>query len=574
MTTRLALATAFAVLTLSAPMASGALLTLPIPGDPRPTRVPAYVGSPAAPDPDWAPSPPQHPFMADNKGNNIHNDAYMSDTYRTTGPLGVAPTKRSTHQLGECASLAFDRQNRLETVCVSVSAITLKLFDPVTLRELASYSLPGRPLSLETFSDFSGGGYFYLDDQDRAVVPTSTNHILVIEQTEAPGFAVAHDYDLTAHVPAGDKIVSNIPAWSGEIFFVTTGGTVGTIAKNGSVRTTDLGEPIANSLAADQDGGVYVVTTRALYRMDVGPSHEPTVTWSAAYPNGGTTKPGQVSAGSGTTPTVMSGGLVAITDNAEPRMNVVVYRTAKRPDGRREVCRVPVFEDGASATENSLIASGRSLVVTNNYGYKGAVKTINGRLTEPGVARVDVSSDRRSCRTVWTNTEERSPSAVPKLSLANGLVYMVGKDPTPNAMDVYYLTTLDFRTGRLVYKYLYGTGPLYNPNYAPVTLGPDGSAYVGVIDGLVRIADATPPEVSPPVPSLRLRVEGRDSEERVAVLQGADVEWIREVAFMVGATEVTTVRKPPFSAVVKQPGKIVAKVVMVDGTRVDATVRG
>ena len=46
------------------------------------------------------------------------------------------------------------------------------------------------------------------------------------------------------------------------------------------------------------------------------------------YCNSGVVKPGQADAGSGTTPTLMHGGHVAITDNADP-MNVVVYR--KRP---------------------------------------------------------------------------------------------------------------------------------------------------------------------------------------------------------------------------------------------------
>ena len=66
---------------------------------------------------------------------------------------------------------------------------------------------------------------------------------------------------------------------------------------------------------------------------------------------------------------------MAITDNADP-MNVVVYRTAhEAADGkRRKVCEVPVFGKGASATENSLITAGRSLIVENNYGYQDPLR--------------------------------------------------------------------------------------------------------------------------------------------------------------------------------------------------------
>ena len=42
----------------------------------------------------------------------------------------------------------------------------------------------------------------------------------------------------------------------------------------------------------------------------------------------------------------------------------------------------------------------------------------------------------------------------------------------------------------------------YNNNYAPVTLGPDGAAYVGVLGGLVR--DKAPPaQTAPTTPRLK-----------------------------------------------------------------------
>ena len=55
--------------------------------------------------------------------------------------------------------------------------------------------------------------------------------------------------------------------------------------------------------------------------------------------------------------------------------------------------------------------------------------------------------------------------------------------------DAWYLGAFDVRTGKLAYRVRYGTGLGFNVNYAPVTLGADGSAYVGVLGGLVRITD-------------------------------------------------------------------------------------
>jgi hypothetical protein len=461
----------------------------PIPDDPVPAGTPAYVGSPATPHPVTAPPPPQHPFLADDPGSNIHNDAYMTDTYPGPGPLGIRPTVSSTLQVAECASLTFDHRGRIETVCVGATTPTLKLFDPETLEELASYRLPDRRLGLGVFSDFSGGGYFYLDHRDRAVIPTGTNHIQVVGQNAAgDGFVLRRDVDLTGVMAEDDKIISTLPAWSGELVFVTERGVVGAVhRRTGRARVLRLGEAVTNSFAVDETGGIYIVSTAALYRIDLTRAGAPGVTWRETYANTGDTKPGQVSPGSGTTPTLVQDDWVAITDNADP-MRIVVYRRGRDVKGGREVCRVPVFRKGASATDNSLIAAGRGLVVTNNYGYAGPVQTVGGALTAPGVERVDIGRNGNGCHVVWRNRTERSPSAVPKMSLANGLVYTVSRERRL-VSDSWYLTAIDFRTGRPVFRQRYGTGLGHNVNYAPVSLGPDGAAYVGVLGGLVRIAD-------------------------------------------------------------------------------------
>ncbi len=484
---------ALAVLVLGASAAAAAPV-VPIPEGPA-AQSPAFVGHPATARPITAAPPPQHPYMAANPGNNIHDDAYMTDTYQGSGPMGRDPEVSSTFYGGECASVTFDAQGRIETVCVSAATVTLRLLDPVSLEELASYDLPPRRNNPGGgFNDFTGGGYFYLDHLDRAVVPTSTNHLNVVAQTAGPGFRLARDYDLTGAIGTEDKIVSVIPDWAGRLVFVTKAGVVGAVQRgSGAVRTVDLGETIANSFAVDDDGGVYVVTAKALYRLDVTDAGRPKVTWREVYDNSGVEKPGQVSAGSGTTPTVMSGGRVSITDNADP-MQVVVYKRGASVRGNREVCEVPVFEKGASATENSLVGAGRRIIVTNNHGYTGPTATSEGGVTTPGIERVDVDKDGKGCHKVWANDKHRSPSSVPKLALGNGLFYTVTKDPVSQdplgLEDAWYLSAFDARNGKRVFGIRYGTGLGYNVNYAPVTIGPDEkTAYVGVLGGLVRITD-------------------------------------------------------------------------------------
>lgn len=83
-----------------------------------------------------------------------------------------------------------------------------------------------------------------------------------------------------------------------------------------------------------------------------------------------------------------------------------------------------------------------------------------------------------------------SPSAVPKTSAANGLIYLYTRDEgNPDDLHAWYFTAIDFETGALVYKQLTGVGWKFNNHYGSITLGPDGSAYVGMMGGLVRVRD-------------------------------------------------------------------------------------
>jgi hypothetical protein len=454
--------------------------------------VPNFIGGIATAKPVTAAAVPQNPFMAPNGRSNIHDDPYMTDTYVGGGPLGRNPTVRSSNLNGECGTVAFDSSGRLVSVCSGFLELKLVLVDPVSLATLASYQLPPKPFDPSNLSDFSGGGYFVLDHQDRAVIPTVTLQILVVGTVEGPSgpsFVLDRRYDLTGSVPSDDSIVSTLPDWSGRLWFVSSGGLVGAVDReSGVIKVRRLeGEKIGNSFSMDETGGVYIVSDHAMYRFDAASDGTPTVTWREAYDRGTRQKPGQTNFGSGTTPTLMGSDYVTIADNADPQMHVLVYRRQPTVSGPRLICSQGVFSPNLGATENSLIAAGNSIIVENNYGYSGLAATSLGRATEPGVSRVDLD-EGGGCHTVWTSTE-RVPSVVSKLSLQNGLIYTYTKDPGPGTTDAWYFTAVDFQTGTTVFKQLAGTGFRFNNNYSAVYLGPDGTAYVGVIGGIVSIRD-------------------------------------------------------------------------------------
>jgi hypothetical protein len=438
---------------------------------------------------------PQNPFMAHNPNSNIHNDTWMTDAYQRKGPLGksmVATSEAKPAAL--CGSIAFDSQGRLVSVCPSViAAPQARIIDPNTLATVSTYDLPNAPNPPNTpeYQNFTGGGYFFLDQDDRLWVPTKTDHIFVLsEGADGSTLTLDADYDLTSVLdPSTERVTSALPDFKGRIWFVAKKtGKVGTLdPQTGQLKVRKLGEEIENSFAVGEDG-VYIVSDKRMYRFKAGDSGRPRIIWQAHYRNSGIVKPSQVNAGSGTTPTIMDNGYVAITDNADP-MNVVVYRTAGKLRGKkRKVCEQPVFAKGASATENSLLTAGRSLIVENNYGYQDPFGPNSGAVTQPGFARVDVKRSGEGCKLRWTNKDVRAPTVVPKLSTKTGLIYAYARPDDPSAQG-YDWTAIDWRNGKTVWSQYAGSGLSFNNNYAGLAIGPNGTAYLGVIGGIVALRD-------------------------------------------------------------------------------------
>ena len=128
-------------------------------------------------------------------------------------------------------------------------------------------------------------------------------------------------------------------------------------------------------------------------------------------------------------------------------------------------------------------------MVENNYGYQDPFGPTSGAVTEPGFARVDVKQERHAA----ASSSGRTPRSarrrvVPKLSTKTGLIYTYTRPEDPAAQG-YYWTAIDFRTGKTAWMQYAGSGLTYNNNYAGLALGPDGTAYLGVIGGMIALRD-------------------------------------------------------------------------------------
>jgi hypothetical protein len=473
-----------------------AIRGLPIPSLPTDLLVPRFVGAPATEQPIADSPVPQHPWLSPNGTNSMHNDAYASDAYQVSGPLGNnLKVKSASYGIRECATIAFDSRGRIVGLCGGLEGFGMMVINPVTLRPISELRTSARDLATTAnpFTDICGGTYFFLDGDDVAYPTTGQKTVLKIKVQPDGKLIKQQEWSVAAHIPAKDCLIATMPDWEGRVWFFTQQGHIGTLDRaTGAVQVTQLpdGEQVTNSVATDETGGMYVVSTHALYRLDATAAGAPEVTWREVYDRGTRLKPGNLSQGSGTTPTLLGDRWVAINDNADPQTNVLVYDRREGVTSRLH-CTQPVLAPNAGTTDNSLVAVDNSFIIENNYGYKGPTSTVLGKTTTPGLSRVMVEDD--GCHVAWTN-DSIAPSSVAKASLGNGLLYAYTKPKLKpalrNLFDAWYFTAIDIRTGKTVWSRLTGTGIQWNNHYAAIYLGPDGAAYIATLAGLVRIQDA------------------------------------------------------------------------------------
>lgn len=474
----------------------------------------------------------KHPYLAEEGKNGMHSNSYNTGSYDFEGPTGKNTEINSKAMNlfgGLCATTMFDSKGRIMCISGNILGFRLLLLDPDTLDVICETRLPQRASTVEAIKKFqfskisedtSGGAYCHLLKGDKPIIGNSENVIQVFavdESSGKPEWKIEKEWSVMNNLPEGSFITDAIPDYDGNIWFVTRPGEVGYIENAlstedksddvihvinlGDIQKSENKEEIQNTLAVCDDG-IYIVSDYAMYRFEIGQNGDPIYTWRTEYDRGTTLKPGAINQGSGTTPTLLDcpvlddGGketgeikhLVAITDNADKQINVVIY---ERETGKI-LGEVPCFTEGRSVSENSLIAYGRSFIVENNYSEGGAAFLTLNPSSEQGVWRIDMNNDCTSAFVKW-KSEEASCTVVPKLSTKNGLVYLYTREygnGIPKSTVAWYFTAIDFRTGKTVFKVHTGNGINWNNSYGPITIGPDGTAYVGVFNGIISVKDA------------------------------------------------------------------------------------
>ena len=330
-----------------------------------------------------------------------------------------------------------------------------------------------------------------------------------------------------------DKLVGIGMTFDGFVAFATEQGVVGVVPRDparmsdGELRTLSLNgdrcasdgalEEVSNSIATDEQGGIYVVTSGALYQV-LWDGHDLRVGWRVEYESelaGGV----RLGEGSGSTPTVMgtSSGddrFVVITDGRTLMHLVLVWRDAVPDDfaaiapgkDRRIACEIPVtFGDPAataSNSEQSVLVRGYASVVVNNKlaneeelaklppdvrRIQAAISGGDPAVAPRGLERIDWDPVTRTCRSVWANRTVSIPNGIPSMSTATNLVYGIGQHD-----GVWGLEGVDFATGEARLWAPTSSETRHNSFYAATTVGPDASVWTGTLGGVdaFRTADA------------------------------------------------------------------------------------
>ncbi|AUG81518.1 hypothetical protein CFP65_6894 [Kitasatospora sp. MMS16-BH015] len=444
----------------------------------------------------FGPLPPQNPATAANGTATMHGDSASSDTTPYAGPGSGAVHWSRTALASACPTVVIGTDRLPVTLCTTIfgQTPTVHLLDPATGADLASLALPKGSLF--------GGVYTYLDSADALVVVDGNDGLLRIGHHLVGGkwtLTVDQSTSLAGSIPSGDNIVGLSPGWDGRVWFATAGGVIGTAdTTGGTVRTITTGEGVGNSIST-VPGHTAVATDHALYLLTEGADGTPTIEWRAPYDRGPGRKPGQLSWGTGATPSFFGPGTgteyVTITDNAAPHENLLIYRVA---DGPTPVCATPVLTQyPASGTEDAVIASGSSVFVTNTYGYPypalpaGTPASVPGSASfDGGLSRVDLDADGAGCHLVW-NSNVKS-AALPRLSLADGKIYtLTVSGPTDSVgaqtFATYSYATVDPASGAQLSSSRIGLGLLYNPLQMTGTTAPDGTLYQGTETGVLRV---------------------------------------------------------------------------------------
>jgi len=311
-----------------------------------------------------------------------------------------------------------------------------------------------------------------------------------------------------------DKIMGLSMTYDGYLTFSTNYSLVGVVSRDFTEAhyiqlPTD--EYSYNSIATDENGGIYVVTHKAMYRIQWDGEKlsydENDGGWCAEYGSGQLSDVAEVQSkgGSGSTPSLMGTGdqdrFVVITDG-EKLMNMILFWRDEIPEDWQQLpgtnsrwiaaqVRItfgdPDREDSFS-DQSVLVRGYGAFVVNNKLGIYEDMTLLNTLLggeldRQPyGCEKFEWDPDTRTLSSVWVNQEVSFPNAIPTMSEETNLIYGIGA-----RNGIWTVEALDWDTGESAWYYEVGDRARHNSAFAAILVGPESAMYYGTYFGMIRI---------------------------------------------------------------------------------------
>ncbi len=522
-----------------------------------PASSPAPTGEPTAESPTGGAivetnEPPANPFLADSAWPMAHRNSYQQGSSPYPGPTEPPTGEIEDFLQGRPATItanfsglypdggrviwasnygqvfkADPEGNKLGYIDIVESEPVQWLPDELsaqfaekTCQEVADIIVPMLPQKeLREGEAIEISGIYPIIDNENDFYQALGKRIVVYgDQIEGDRFSpieVKREFEIPQEELAveWDKIIGFNITYDGMLAFATNYGLVGVIDRFfENARYLQLGngdEHVFNSIAVDEDGGIYVATHKKMYRVQwTGEKltiDENEGGWSAGYETGMETAGSQMATGAGATPSLMGAGdhdkFVVITDG-QPVMHVVLFWRDQIPDDweqipgtkdRRIAAQVSIKfgleEPETSWSEQSVLVRGYGAFVVNNEltSYTN-VRVEDSLLSgEPGLApygceKFEWDPQIRELKSDWANQDVSFPNAIPTMSSATNLVYQIGQ-----RNGVWTMEALDWDTGEVAFTYEIGDRSRHNSYFAAIQVGPDGDIYYGTFLGLIRI---------------------------------------------------------------------------------------
>ena len=482
---------------------------------------------------------PQNPGLAENNWNSGHQDSYCSESVKLKGPTGKKLRLIVQYNdYGFIPIMTCNKQNQMIGVSYDFSklAFTLIVFDSecriISATEI-KHKIP------VTF----GGGYFYLNESDDAVVVDGNKLACYPTRSVAKQDSVyslepiwtSRDivFLVTKTLINHNLLYASMPVWSDRknLYWVMLPGSYdfehGSLNSNAYIAVAEIipdsSEPngcrtqildscelknqwINNSMAVGEEG-VFLVTNgcddtgacTSGYLYSIGfdtTSNKVSTNWATPYENSGLLKVGQKNIGSGTTPTLFQDEdgtkLVAVTDNAYPKLHVV---TCNRTTGKI-VSQVPVFPEKQGCAEASIIGVKGRVVVENNFGHTTDFFHSQYVPNVPGLNMIEVDSSGKSS-SLWKNAGYPSGFfGMSMLARESGIIFaFTGEWNVPDSATkggLYSIMAIDSWDGRIMWRIPIGQGKRYCHDYGGIYFNRTNcgsSIFVGTENYLVSIQD-------------------------------------------------------------------------------------